>query len=148
LAGGINAYAYAENPTGWIDPLGLSKCACPCVGKPVESVGTPYGPALQSKSPEALAAVTQAQGGATLYRTGTMGKSQAGEAQFWSLEHPDNPGYAKRYGIPQENIANANFLETGVLKSDTPFVTRPAPAVGGNLGGAGLKLLRLLMVFS
>jgi filamentous hemagglutinin len=64
-----------------------------------------------------------------------MGKSQAGEAQFWSLEHPDSPGYAQRYGIPQENIVNANFLGTGVLKSDTPFVTRPAPQVGSNSGG-------------
>ncbi|MBN2986649.1 RHS repeat-associated core domain-containing protein, partial [Pseudomonas lactucae] len=26
LAGGINAYQYVPNPTGWIDPLGLSKC--------------------------------------------------------------------------------------------------------------------------
>ncbi|MEX5545828.1 RHS repeat-associated core domain-containing protein [Pseudomonas pergaminensis] len=26
LAGGINAYQYAPNPTGWIDPLGLSTC--------------------------------------------------------------------------------------------------------------------------
>ncbi|MGZ0714301.1 RHS repeat-associated core domain-containing protein [Pseudomonas palleroniana] len=26
LAGGINAYQYVPNPTGWVDPLGLSKC--------------------------------------------------------------------------------------------------------------------------
>ncbi|OYU08652.1 MAG: type IV secretion protein Rhs [Pseudomonas sp. PGPPP1] len=26
LAGGINAYQYVPNPTGWIDPLGLSTC--------------------------------------------------------------------------------------------------------------------------
>ncbi|AZF39530.1 Rhs family protein [Pseudomonas sp. R4-39-08] len=26
LAGGINAYRYVPNPTGWVDPLGLSKC--------------------------------------------------------------------------------------------------------------------------
>ena len=26
LAGGINAYNYVPNPTGWIDPLGLSNC--------------------------------------------------------------------------------------------------------------------------
>ncbi|WP_308908730.1 RHS repeat-associated core domain-containing protein [Pseudomonas canadensis] len=26
LAGGINAYQYAPNPTGWVDPLGLSSC--------------------------------------------------------------------------------------------------------------------------
>jgi uncharacterized protein RhaS with RHS repeats len=26
LAGGINTYQYVPNPTGWIDPLGLSNC--------------------------------------------------------------------------------------------------------------------------
>ncbi|VVN98717.1 hypothetical protein PS706_02518 [Pseudomonas fluorescens] len=26
LAGGINAYQYVTNPTGWVDPLGLSTC--------------------------------------------------------------------------------------------------------------------------
>ncbi|AKS04963.1 RHS repeat-associated core domain-containing protein [Pseudomonas trivialis] len=26
LAGGINAYQYVPNPTGWVDPLGLSPC--------------------------------------------------------------------------------------------------------------------------
>ncbi|OPA88365.1 type IV secretion protein Rhs, partial [Pseudomonas fluorescens] len=26
LAGGINAYQYAPNPTGWVDPLGFSSC--------------------------------------------------------------------------------------------------------------------------
>ncbi|NWE21968.1 RHS repeat domain-containing protein, partial [Pseudomonas sp. P7548] len=26
LAGGINAYRYVPNPTGWVDPLGLSTC--------------------------------------------------------------------------------------------------------------------------
>ncbi len=26
LAGGINAYQYVPNPTGWVDPLGLSSC--------------------------------------------------------------------------------------------------------------------------
>ena len=26
LAGGINGYQYVPNPTGWVDPLGLSKC--------------------------------------------------------------------------------------------------------------------------
>ena len=155
LAGGFNVYSYTRNPTGWTDALGLSgssaqrrnerraqaksgnvtcptRCPCPSTQG---SVDTPYGPALQSNAPEALAARKQVQSGVTLYRAGTMGKSQAAEAQFWSLEHPDSPGYAQRYGIPQENIANANFIETGVLKPGTPFVTRAAPAVGSNPGG-------------
>jgi RHS repeat-associated protein len=27
-AGGLNLYAYAPNPTGWVDPLGLARCIC------------------------------------------------------------------------------------------------------------------------
>jgi hypothetical protein len=26
LAGGLNGYQYTRNPTGWVDPLGLSEC--------------------------------------------------------------------------------------------------------------------------
>ncbi|WP_311767373.1 RHS repeat-associated core domain-containing protein, partial [Burkholderia contaminans] len=33
LAGGLNVWQYASNPTGWIDPLGLQrKQKCPCPG--------------------------------------------------------------------------------------------------------------------
>jgi RHS repeat-associated protein len=31
LAGGLNVYTYAENPTGWIDPLGLSRRCTRCL---------------------------------------------------------------------------------------------------------------------
>lgn len=47
LLGGVNGYQYAQNPTKWVDPFGLSKCAknspCnPCVGKnpSVEAMAT------------------------------------------------------------------------------------------------------------
>ncbi|MFJ3377466.1 RHS repeat-associated core domain-containing protein [Pseudomonas sp. NPDC086112] len=29
LAGGLNSYQYVPNPTGWVDPLGLSSNSCP-----------------------------------------------------------------------------------------------------------------------
>jgi RHS repeat-associated protein len=32
LAGGLNNYQYAKNPTGWVDPLGLSQCPGDCPG--------------------------------------------------------------------------------------------------------------------
>jgi len=64
-----------------------------------------------------------------------MGKSQASEGQFWSLEHPLSPGYAGRYGVPAENAANANFIEAARLPPGAPFVTRPAPGIGQNVGG-------------
>jgi len=38
LAGGINLYAYAPNPLGWIDPWGLTSCA---LSKNMEKAGTP-----------------------------------------------------------------------------------------------------------
>uniref|UniRef100_UPI001CBB5659 RHS repeat-associated core domain-containing protein n=1 Tax=Pseudomonas sp. GL-RE-29 TaxID=2832375 RepID=UPI001CBB5659 len=37
LAGGLNAYRYTPNPTGWVDPLGLSG-NCPGANKPGCSV--------------------------------------------------------------------------------------------------------------
>ncbi|MEN9657355.1 MAG: hypothetical protein RL571_820 [Pseudomonadota bacterium] len=30
LMGGFNTHAYAPNPTGWVDPFGLSSSKCPC----------------------------------------------------------------------------------------------------------------------
>lgn len=131
LLGGVNNYQYAANPVGWVDPLGL----CKCPKDRIEGVETPYGVAKQSKSPAAVAARTDVEEGATLYRIGTLGKSQTAEAQFWSLEHPFSPGYASKYGIPAENVANANFMEAAILKPGTSFITRPAPGIGSNIGG-------------
>lgn len=100
------------------------------------SIATPYGPALQSSSPAALNAISQVQQGATLFRIGTLGQSQAAEAQFWSLQNPlTTPNYPGLYGIPPENVTNANFVETATLTPGTPFITRPAPPVGTNPGG-------------
>jgi RHS repeat-associated protein len=99
------------------------------------SINTPYGPAIQADSAAAMAAREQVQAGATLYRVGTMGQSAAGEAQFWSLESPLSPDFASRYGIPAENVANADFIETATLNPGSPFVTRVAPGMGANPGG-------------
>jgi RHS repeat-associated protein len=56
LAGGLNAYRYALNPTGWVDPLGLSDCpgvgGCkrPGDGDPARKVGVDAG---EPKTPSA-----------------------------------------------------------------------------------------------
>lgn len=100
----------------------------------IAGVETPYGPASQDTSPEAMAARGQVEAGAPLYRVGTLGKSQAAEAQFWALEHPATP-VTRPYGIPPENVVNSDFIEQGRLVDGTPFVTRAAPAVGTNPGG-------------
>ncbi|WP_139114958.1 RHS repeat domain-containing protein, partial [Pseudomonas sp. 28 E 9] len=43
LAGGINAYQYVPNPTGWVDPLGLSNCP---EGKGCNAKKEPKEPAI------------------------------------------------------------------------------------------------------
>jgi RHS repeat-associated protein len=101
----------------------------------IPSIATPFGPASQSSSAAALAARSQVSQGALLWRLGTMGRSAAGEAQFWSLETPFVKGFATRMGIPPSNVANANFIESAVLRAGSPFVTRVAPGVGRNIGG-------------
>lgn len=101
----------------------------------IPSVATPWGPANQALSKTALAARAKVAEGATLYRVGTTGKSNTVGAQFWALEHPNTPGFAARYGIPPENVAAANFIQTATLKPGRTFVTRVAPPVGSNPGG-------------
>jgi hypothetical protein len=95
-----------------------------------KSISTPYGAAEQGVDAASMAARSQVENGASLYRTGTVGKSAGPEGQFWSLEHPSTPGYASRYGLPAENVANADFIESAVLRPGSPFITRAAPGIG------------------
>lgn len=104
-------------------------------GRSFPEIDTPHRVARQHSSPGALAARQEVGEGATVWRTGTTGRSQASEAQFWTTEHPSTPGFAQRYGIPPENVANADFIESAVVRPGSPFVTRPAPGVGPNAGG-------------
>ena len=98
-------------------------------------IATPYGNASQSVSGNALRARSSVEKGATLYKGGKLGVSAGPESQFWSLESPLNPGYAQKYGIPPKN-ANFDFVETATLRPGASFITRPAPGVGPNGGGA------------
>ncbi|MDO4238393.1 RHS repeat domain-containing protein, partial [Pseudomonas sp.] len=42
LAGGINAYQYVPNPTGWVDPLGLSSCPESAECRPAYKAQSPF----------------------------------------------------------------------------------------------------------
>lgn len=146
LLGGTNNYRYAPNPVGWVDPFGLTCKEIkpnkdPSIPKEgiVTFPGSPWeGIAHQEYSVQAIIARKEIAEGTTLYRIGTMGKSDTAEAQFWAIEHPCSSGYAARYGIPKTNVDSADFFETAVLKPGAPFVTRSAPPDpdGVNPGGA------------
>ncbi|WP_269801696.1 RHS repeat-associated core domain-containing protein, partial [Pseudomonas fluorescens] len=49
LAGGINAYQYVPNPTGWVDPLGLS-FNCPGLGTKSPTCSSPAEPDIPNIS--------------------------------------------------------------------------------------------------
>lgn len=108
----------------------------------LQTITHPYGIAEQAISKEAYEAVNQVNNGATLYRIGTLGRSQAAEGQFWSLENPAKflskpEEFAAKFGMPAENLKSGQlFIEAGKLQKGASFVTRPAPAVGVNKGGS------------
>jgi len=97
------------------------------------AIKTPYGEAVQSTTKEALNLRQYVDNGGQLYRGGTLGKSKAAEGQFWATESPFNPGYANKYGV---DFGNLDFVIGGKQSSGAPFITRPAPGLGNNAGGA------------
>ena len=106
--------------------------------KNAKPVLTPYGEAVQELSKEAIVARNHVAEGQRIYKLGKTGSSNTGrQSQYWSLEHPSTPGYGSRHGIPAVHVDEANFMETAVIKPDTPFVTRRAPPSpdGVNAGG-------------
>lgn len=104
-------------------------------------IKTPFGEATQEMSKDAIVARVKTQNGGYMYRLGKKGRSQTGkDAQFWSLEHPKTNGYAQRYGIPEENVQNADFIERATIKNGHNFITRKAPPLGNNRGG-GIEIV-------
>jgi RHS repeat-associated protein len=102
------------------------------------TINTPYGPAYQEMTESALTARNLIENGAPLYKYGTLGISNGTESQFWSLENPlTNPNYINNLGIPAGNIAaNNTFILTGQALPNANFITRSAPGIGSNAGGA------------
>jgi hypothetical protein len=70
------------------------KIAAKCAGKDsciralLGKIETPRGIAHQMDSPEAWAALQQAQSGAPLYKIGNSAKSNTIDSQYWSLKDP------------------------------------------------------------
>ena len=97
------------------------------------SVETPYGKAIQSNSKEAIQVKDYVENGGMLYRGGTLNRSKTTDAQFWAPESPLTPGYAEKYGV---DFNQMDYIIGGYIKKGTEFITRPAPGLGNNAGGA------------
>ena len=134
IAGNIIEHGDTTDTTPEIDLIslfsggvaGLTRSSISSIA--VKGISTPYGPALQSTTAEAQAALRQIRAGATVYKGGVLGRSETSASQFLSLESPLNQGYAGRYGIPIEN-SNFNFILSGKVRPGAPLITRPAAGV-------------------
>ncbi|HEU0296345.1 MAG TPA: RHS repeat-associated core domain-containing protein [Anaerolineales bacterium] len=101
------------------------------------NIPQPPGFATQEISVEALQARTAVENGANLYKFGTLENSNLYNSQYWSLDNPVlNPSYINDYGIPAGNTQGTQFLAVGKIVDGANFITRTAPGVGSNLGGA------------
>lgn len=101
-----------------------------------KSVATPHGLALQADSAAARAALGEVQSGATVYRQGSFGVQNTADAQFWSLQNPAGAqGFANKMGMPGGS-GSPDWIMGGTVSRGSPVITRPAPGIGTNVGGA------------
>jgi hypothetical protein len=121
-----NSVAYDEMPSGY--SLAAEGAA---------SVATRFGVAVQEASPAAQAALGEARAGATLFRQGAFGVQETTGGQFWSLSNPAaTPGFAGRLGLPGGAAPQVDWIMGGTLRSGASAITRGAPGIGVNIGGA------------
>jgi RHS repeat-associated protein len=103
----------------------------------VRAIATPWGVAIQEATPAAEAALSEARSGATLFRQGTFGVQETSGAQFWSLSNPAaTPGYAAQVGMPGGTAVQADWIMGGTLQKGGAAISRAAPGIGANTGGA------------
>jgi hypothetical protein len=97
-------------------------------------VQTPHGTAVQGSSAEAQAALNQARSGSQVYRQGQFGVQNTADAQFWATQNPANTsGFANQLGMPNSRV---DWMMGGTVKPGANLITRPAPGIGTNVGGA------------
>jgi filamentous hemagglutinin len=71
-----------------------------------------------------------------MFRQGAFGVQETTGAQFWSLSNPAaTPGFAGQLGMPG-GAAPVDWIMGGTLRTGAPAVTRAAPGLGANGGGA------------
>lgn len=112
----LNRYSYVlGNPLKYRDPTGRAE--------------------VQEESGAALALRKAVEQGAMIYRQGRFGVQETDLAQFWA---PINPlsveGYAEMFGTAGTN--QLDWVMGATLRTGTNFITRSAPALGNNPGGA------------
>jgi len=122
-----------ETASRYYDPFGEVASGSSVAPK---SVGTPYGTAVQDTSAAALRLRSEVAAGRPIFRGGNFPKSAGSDAQFFSPENPLSPGFADRVGAGNLGSKTPDFIMGGRVRPGGNFITRPAPGLGANKGGA------------
>ncbi len=103
------------------------------VGHEISEIATPYGTAKQEISERAINIKNSVQNGAPIYRVGRFGVQNTNDAQFWSPINPlEEANYASEFGLPSNS--GMDWVMKGYVRGN--FITRAAPGLGQNNGGA------------
>lgn len=73
---------------------------------------------------------------------GEFRRSNAAEGQYWGTETPITPGFANKYGAATLGVGAPDFKLAGTVRAVRRFITRTAPRVGTNSGGALEAVIR------
>ncbi|MGE8069496.1 RHS repeat-associated core domain-containing protein, partial [Pseudomonas sp. NPDC089569] len=124
LAGGLNAYRYTPNPTGWVDPLGLVEC--PGGGGCKKPVGGERDPAGKVKVDEGEAKLPSPPKKETylyrgdsihpdeVFRTGFLSKGESTDLLLHAMDSDD----------PPSNFVSTSPSKLTAIKFGTRFNTR------------------------
>ncbi|WP_455830519.1 RHS repeat-associated core domain-containing protein [Pseudomonas fluorescens] len=137
LAGGANAYQYAPNPTGWVDPLGLSKCPGECV--PVKGVEDPVLNAKAEENQPTLPSLKDVEWTAHGYK-----HSPSKKMPWKDILATTKSGPAKyKPGIDIENLEREAYKNGRTTTNGKPWKVMEYPESIGASDGVPSRWIRI-----
>ncbi|QOY73576.1 RHS repeat protein [Pseudomonas sp. OST1909] len=137
LAGGVNGYQYVPSPTGWIDPLGLSRCPGEC--GPAEGVEDPATSAKTKDSQPTLPAPEEIQWTAHGYK-----HSPSKKMPWKDILATTKSGPAKyKPGINIENLEREAYKNGRATTNGKPWKVMEYSESIGASEGASSRWIRI-----
>ncbi|WP_426205102.1 RHS repeat-associated core domain-containing protein [Pseudomonas sp. TWP3-1] len=112
LAGGLNQYQYVPNPTGWVDPLGLSS-NCPPPNKPGCAVPGDVANVKVDKGAPELPTINHGVDPKTLKRTHAISGKTSTKRVENIIQEMRNTGYDNEYPIDVVEHDNEFYILDG-----------------------------------
>ncbi|NAT24519.1 RHS repeat domain-containing protein, partial [Pseudomonas syringae] len=144
LAGGLNSYQYVPNPTGWVDPLGLTS-GCPDADN--KNTGPVVGSAVSEASPKVPAPSGEALDWKSVVPLKGKYKGQVREdhVRLHNVDNPAKPqhGVFNGDGVDLTNEAWGKAQANGITPDADGTLKVPMGKIVGRSGGGEAHLGKL-----